>query len=215
MIAKTKTRGFNIFLVALSWTALLLELFIIVKADVSNHLTVFNGLDRYFSYFTITTNLFVAMVFTAQLYKNGNSKFWNFFTRYNVISCATGAIIVVCIVYHFLLSGTHNIIATFDLIVDRILHYILPPLTIVFWWLVVPKNKINFLGVLAWLTYPLVYLIYILIRGAIMHSYPYDFINVDKNGMAATLQFAASLFAFYIFLGCILVSINRFVKRIN
>ncbi len=214
MLIKSKPSLFNVFLPFLSWTALILELYIILKADIDANLGFTAGIDRYFSYFTIVTNLFVAVVFTAQLYKNKQNKFWHFFARNNVISCATAAIIVVCIVYHYLLSSTHKL-QGFNYIVDRTLHYVIPPLTIIFWWLVVPKNKINFIGVLSWLVYPLAYFMYILIRGALTHMYPYDFINVDKNGFLATLQFAGGLFAFYIFLGFILVGINKFIKRVR
>lgn len=45
-----------------------------------------------------------------------------------------------------------------------------------------PKRKISFKRSLVWLAFPLLYLLYSLIRGAAVGWYPYPFLNPNNHG---------------------------------
>jgi hypothetical protein len=211
MQQKSNKKKLALFLALFSWVALVLELYIMIRENLQNGNTVGAAISSFFCYFTIITNLFVALVFTATLFKNSNTIFWNFFNNNNVISSATCAIIVVGLVFHFMLRNLNHL-EGLQFIVDRYLHYITPVLTIIFWVLMVPAKQLQFPAIAKWLVYPLTYFAYILIRGAIIHQYPYGFVDVDKIGMAATLKNSAGLFGLYIFLSVIFVVINKLRK---
>ncbi len=195
----------------LSWLALALEMYVMINESLLAGKTAGDAISNYFCYFTIITNLFVALVFTAAALKNTTNRFWLFFKNNNVMSSATSAIIVVGLVFHFMLRNLNHL-EGLQLIVDRYLHYITPVLTIIFWVVMVPAKQLQFSAIGKWLLYPLAYFGYILIRGALLHQYPYGFVDVDKIGMVATLKNSGGLFVLYIFLSLIFVSINRLRK---
>jgi hypothetical protein len=211
MLQKNNKNNLALIFAILSWAALSLELYVMINESVQAGGTAGSAISSYFCYFTILTNLFVAFVFTAPLFKNNKTKFWGFFNNHNVISSATCAVIVVGLVFHFMLRNLNHL-EGLQLIVDRYLHYITPVLAIIFWAVMVPAKQLQFPAIAKWLLYPIAYFGYILIRGAILHHYPYGFVDVDKIGMAATLKNSAGLFGLYIFLSAIFVSINRLRK---
>ena len=67
-------------------------------------------------------------------------------------------------------------------VVDELLHTVIPILCLIFWWNYVRSQKLVWGNAYAWLIYPLLYILCILIRGAASGFYPYPFINVVALG---------------------------------
>ncbi|WP_332844201.1 Pr6Pr family membrane protein [Duganella violaceipulchra] len=65
------------------------------------------GAVLYFGFFTITSNLFVALVLTLPL-AVGGTRAGRWFASDSTLSCATTAIVFVCIASHFLLRHVWN-----------------------------------------------------------------------------------------------------------
>ncbi len=62
---------------------------------------------------------------------------------------------------------------------------------------------------LAWAVWPLAYLVYALLRGAWLQSYPYPFIDVSTLGYPQALLNSAGLLVVFLVLGSALVGIGR------
>ena len=117
-------------------------------------------------------------------------------------------ITIVGLVYHFLLA---NIWSPTGLqkIADVSLHYIVPVLYIFYWLLFVKKGEQQYNNSLTWMLYPLLYCVYALIRGAIVHEYPYPFIDVTEHGYGIVLRNSLLLAAGYLLVGLLLILIDK------
>jgi hypothetical protein len=66
-----------------------------------------------------------------------------------------------------------------------------------------------------WGVYPTTYLIYVLIRGRFVGSYPYGFIDPLAIGYERTMINAVGLLIVFIAIGLILVALSRLQRRAN
>jgi len=162
---------------ALAWFAVAAQFYLIL---VNRVLPVFETIIKFFSYFTILTNIIVALCFTALLIKQ-DSKRGNFLSQPKVLTATAVYITVVGIVYNLVLRSVWNP-QGLQLIVDELLHSFIPTLFVLYWWIFAPKNELQWKDALRWLLYPLTYFIYILIRGKFSGQYPYPFIDVGNLG---------------------------------
>lgn len=70
---------------------------------------------------------------------------------------------------------------------NTVLHYIMPMAVIVDWLVAGRVAPIRYRSALAWLLFPVAYLVYSLIRGPIAHWYPYPFVNPATHGYLGVL----------------------------
>ncbi len=90
----------------------------------------------------------------------------------------------------------------------------MPALYLIYWWFYFPRVALRWSSPLIWCLYPAVYLVYVLIRGAIIGSYPYGFIDPIAIGYQRTMINAVGLLAVFIALGLFLVALGRLQRRI-
>ena len=135
---------------------------------------------RYFSYFTILTNILVAICFSALAFYPA-SRSGKYFTKTPVITAITSYILFVGLGYQFLLRHIWDP-AGLQWIADELLHSIIPLFVFVFWLITVSKDKFSWMTVLTWTIYPIVYFAFVMLRGAASGFYPYYFIDVSKIG---------------------------------
>jgi hypothetical protein len=83
------------------------------------------------------------------------------------------------------------------MIADNILHAFIPFLMLVYWILFLSAKKIKVQTIPYWLIYPVVYLVYTLIRGSFVDFYPYPFVNVNKLGYNKVLLNSSFLVLFF------------------
>jgi hypothetical protein len=72
-----------------------------------------------------------------------------------------------------------------DYLADKLLHVVVPLLAVVGWVAFGPRGRVRGRDVLAALVFPVVWLGYTLVRGAVTGFYPYPFLDVDDRGYAA------------------------------
>jgi hypothetical protein len=194
-------------LALVSWAGVLLQLWLSINLALANDKTAGDGLVAYLGYFTVLTNLFVALTATLPLIA-GSSRLGRWFGKPMVLGCATTAIVLVGIVYHLLLR---NVWAPqgFQLLADNVLHYAVPIATLAYWIVYPPRAKLSLLAPLVWCLYPVCYLVYVLIRGAVLGSYPYHFIDVASLGYRQTLINGLGLLAAFLAVGAVVVAIAR------
>ncbi len=147
-----------------------------------NHLRENGGFRpaNFFSFFTIESNLFASAIFLLGALTSlrfSQSRTWDM-----VRGAAALYMITTGVVYGLLLSGYQEELQTTIPWVDTVLHKLFPLVLFADWLICPPVNRIPFKRALIWLTYPLVYCAYSLIRGPIVDWYPYPFLNPDSAG---------------------------------
>ena len=166
---------------------------------------------RFFSFFTILTNSLVAIYFTALAFtKNQESKLIG---RPGTLAAITIYITMVGLVYQFALRHIWKP-QGLQLIVNELLHSVIPVLVIIFWYLYETTKPVKYAQIFKWAIYPLAYLIYILVRGSFSNFYPYPFIDVSNLGMAKVLTNAGVILVMFLTIAALLLFIGKsIIKR--
>lgn len=135
---------------------------------------------NFFSYFTIESNILAAFVFMVM----GSAGILGITLKKRTLfrGAAVLYMVITGIVYASLLSGLDVDLGVTAPWINVILHYIMPIAVLLDWFIDPPDNHIPFKSALIWTTFPLLYLIYSLVRGEITNWYPYPFLNPATNG---------------------------------
>ncbi len=162
---------------------------------------------RFFSFFTILTNLLAAAALLVPLIAP-RSAIGAFLDRPGVRTAITGYIIIVGVVYFLLLRGlSHR--QGWPLHIEEMLHYVTPPLFVIDWLAFVDKRELDWrIGPRA-LAYPLAYIAWTLVHGAATGWYPYPFVDVDDLGYPQVLGNIVGLIAIFLVLEVALAAIGR------
>ena len=190
-----------------AWFGLVLQLYLIVEAAPRNHLSLPAEVLRFFSYFTILTNLMVAISHTCILIRP-SSRWGKFFSRPEVQNAIALYIGVVGLVYSIALRHVWNPTG-WQLVADRVLHDLVPLLSILYWAFFVPKRSLQWKHPLWWLSYPAICLVLVLIRGALIDKYPYHFIDRNLLAWPEMIRNITVLLAVFAGLGFLIVGISR------
>lgn len=166
---------------------------------------------RFFSYFTILTNILVAVYLSSMaLYKNNDS----LFHKPGTLTAVTTYITIVGLVYQFILRSTWNPTGM-QKVVDELLHSVMPVLTIIYWYLYEQKRTVFFKQIPAWLIYPLAYLVFILLRGQFSGFYPYPFVDVGNIGLSKALINSGILVAIFYAVCAAFITIGKIITPRN
>lgn len=157
-------------------------------------------------FFTILTNGLLAIVF-ANIAARGIRVL-----PPQVLAGTVSAIVLVGVVFALLLQDARPI-AGAAAAADFLMHKATPVLALVFWLLYAPKGRLGWRDPLNWSIYPLVYLIYALIRGHFEGVYPYPFIDVAANGWTQVIVTAAVIAVGFIGAGQLMVLLDRWLAR--
>lgn len=191
----TKQRAFAIA-AAISWFYLALSL--TLKAfnvypplevlphaygDNSDGIAGFLGrIFDWFSYFTILSNIVVAVVTTMlarSLHRTSTT--WSTLRMDSLVMIS-----VTGLVYAIVLAPAANP-QGLELVTNSLGHYIIPALTVVLWLLIGPRKQLRPITIFTALIIPIIWAIYTLIRGAIINGYPYGFLNVAELGLGTAI----------------------------
>jgi hypothetical protein len=166
---------------------------------------------HFFSFFTIQTNLLVAVALTLPVIGAGTGP-GRWAASEGVRAGVTMYAVVVGLVYHFLLHATWNPQGLYQ-VANISLHYVMP-VAILFDWLVfTPNGRLRWIDAGKWLAFPLIYSVWLLLLGAFSGWYPYWFIDVPELGLGRTLRNLFGLLAFFGIVGLIVVAIDRTLGR--
>lgn len=149
-------------------------------------------------YFTILSNVFVALTATAQA---GAPGAW--LAKPSVRGCATTAIVLVGLGYHLLLRALWDP-QGWQRVADDLLHYAVPIAALLHWLLFPSREPLPATAPLRWLAYPLAYVVWVLARGAWLGTYPYPFVDVDALGYGRVVLNAAGLLLVFLATGALM-----------
>ncbi len=193
-----------------AWFALLLQFPLSIATSRANGMTLIAAVIAYFSFFTILTNLIVAIGLTLSLLAPKSR--WGSFLSSAVVASGTALYIaMVGTVYSLLLRHLWNP-EGLQKIADVILHDVVPLMYVAYWILFVPKSGLRWKDTLSWSIYPLIYLAWILMRGAISGRYPYPFVDAGQLGYPQVLLNSAMLLAGFLVVGLAVVAVARWQR---
>ena len=197
-------RGWRILFAIVGWVGLLAQYALSLDAGTRS---VFGSTVVFFSYFTVLTNLLVALALTAPaLFPDSRIGRWT--ASEGVRAAVAMYIAVVGLIYHTLLDATWNPQGLL-VYVNQVLHTVMPIAFVLDWLLFVPKGRLRWIDPVKWLAYPLLYGLWTVIHGQLIGWYPYWFIDIGALGWErAGVNFAA-LLAFFLVLGLIVAAMDR------
>lgn len=135
-----------------------------------------------FSYFTVESNLIAAAVFVLAAIAIVRKKGFGNWFRY-LRGGAVLYMLITAIVYALLLQNNPDANPTLGFDWKNFVLHQLGPIFIIAWWLLWPSAKaISAREAWWWLVFPVVWIIYTLIRASVTGWYPYPFLNPDKVG---------------------------------
>lgn len=203
----SRGNSFAVPLAALGWFSVLLQCVLSVASAIRHGGTIGGGLVSFLGYFTILTNLLVCVSLTLPLAAPA-SRLGKFFARPDAVTGVATSIVFVGISYHVLLRNVWNP-QGWDLLANLLLHYVMPILYLVYWWLNYSRAALRWVVPVTWGVYPTLYLVYALLRGRLIGSYPYSFIDAGAIGYEKTAINGFGLLFVFIVLGLALVALSR------
>jgi len=192
---------FGTIVAFLSWFSILFQLYL-TTGSIAN----------LFSYFTILCNLLVASSVTFSIFLP-KTQVGIYFSSVSVQTAIALYIFIVALVYNSVLRGL-LILEGWQIVVDNMLHVVIPILYLLYWFFFVPKTYLNWKNGMYWILFPLIYLIYSLIRGAIVQWYPYPFLNAAKYGYNQVIFNIGIMILVFFSAGAILIAANnKIIKK--
>jgi hypothetical protein len=201
-------RVYLLVLAIVGWFALIGQFYLILN---NRQTSVLETITRYFTFFTILTNILIAAGSTLILLKP-LSGWGKFFSKATTLTAIAVNITIV--------GATYNIILRFlwnpqgmQRVVDELLHLVIPLAFILFWLIFVPKGQVKWNNIPLWTVYPLAYLAVILIRGALSGYYPYPFLEVTQLRYPHVLLNCAGIAVAFIIVAILFVGVDKLMSK--
>ncbi|MBG6139044.1 Pr6Pr family membrane protein [Longispora fulva] len=147
-------------------------------------------IGNFFSFFTILSNLLTVVTFLLCA-RYGSRRFDQLRGAVTLYMTTTG------IVYAILLSGIK--VDTTVPWCNFVVHRLMPVVVLLDWVLDPPHRRLEFRRVLLWLVFPIAYLGYSLVRGPIVHWYPYPFLDPRRDGGYGRVAMTSAVIAIVVF----------------
>lgn len=199
-----KRNTLNIIGATISWFAVFGQLVLII---LNRQAGVFETVIRFFSFFTILTNILVAFYFIAQIC---NIRILKFLKNDTSLTAITAFILIVGLVYQFVLRFIWEPTG-WQMVIDELLHTIIPSYVLLYWFFYVKLSSFNSRHLAVWLLYPFIYFAFVLLRGS--GYYPYPFINVQEIGYSKVFFNFIALSVLVMVLMGLLYLLARFLKK--
>jgi hypothetical protein len=200
---KNYLTGYKLGFALLGFSALITEMVATVERGTFNA-------GNFFSFFTVGSNILAVVAFLIgafAVYSGKKSRAIDYFR-----GAVTFFMVITGIVFATLLSGVQGVQLTAVPWDNIVLHYIIPIAITIDWFMDHPKYRFATRDVLGWLIFPVVYLVYSLIRGSIVNWYPYPFLNPANGGYTQILITSLIILAGGIVLALV---INRFGGKLK
>jgi hypothetical protein len=191
--------------------ALILQFSLSIPLRVGNGDSLWGALVYFFTFFTILTNLALVLIYASELWPR---QWLNWFRRPATRGMMVAAIILVMGFYHFVLAATWNPEGLSKL-ADISLHYVTPVFYVAWWVIFMVHGKLKFADIPRMLLPPTIYLIYVMIRGAVVTEYPYPILEAHKLGYTTVAINVLGVLVGLTVLCAIIVAIDRALTRMD
>ncbi len=155
-------------------TTLSLLIFIALIIQSLELIETGSSLVNFFSYFTILSNVFAAVLFLMLAFNVNKSALID-----HLKGSATLYMLITLLGFIVLFGGDKGFLLSW---VNIVFHYLAPIVVLIDWILFPISTKISFKSALVWTVPPTLYFIYCLVRGVITSWYPYPFLDPERIG---------------------------------
>lgn len=194
-----------------AWLALIGQYYLMTRGTTGSEF-LFRTVN-FFSYFTILSNIMVALVTTATALIPRSAP-GRLLMRPGVATAVALYIGVTGIIYFSILRHLWQP-KGIDLAVDAALHYATPILYLIFWLFAVIKGKLTVDVVGKMLVFPALYAVYSLIRGPFANWYPYPFLDAGQHGYGQVAVNIVGVIILFAVFALILFGIDRAIGRMR
>jgi hypothetical protein len=172
---------------------------------------------EYFAYFSIVTAIFAGallLVVGVRALRNLEEG-----KRLEIAKLSlTVAMVVVGVVYHALLSGVANDVRDGDYVwpvfPNEFIHTYAPILIVLEYLISQKAFNIRLRAALWVAVFPLVWLVFSVIRGSITNWWPYWFINPNgEAGLVGMISYIGAITAFFLTLGFIVLGVKKLLRK--
>jgi hypothetical protein len=206
MARKAMSRSIAGVGLAIGLAGLILQFAITIPASMAAGRSLFLSVVYYFSFFTILTNIVLVLVYAGVVFERAE---WLALIR-RPITAATAATTIALVMgfYHFVLADLWHPQGLF-LVCDVTLHYVTPILYLGWFVAFARSQSLALADIPKVLIYPLVYVAYALLRGAIVGEYPYPVLEANRIGYGQVVVNSAGLLLIVLILGAVAIGIDR------
>lgn len=202
-----KGRSWIAAVAVVGWFALALQLYLVLAMRYEVQASLLGGLVNFFSYFTVLSNTLAAAAFTAAASVPATATA-RFFQRPGVVGGITCSLLLVGIAYSLLLRSLWQP-QGWQWLVNELLHDVMPLLCLGFWWWAVPRGHLRGWHLPLWALYPVAYFGFTLLRGQVIGTWPYPFLDVGALGYPRVLLNALMILAGFLGIGAVLWAVDR------
>jgi hypothetical protein len=156
------------------------------------------------SFFTIQSNILVLIVAaTLVINPHRDGRFWRVLRLDALLGITITGLVFDLILIHYVHPSGWQLVATIGF------HYIAPWATLLGWLLFGPRPRID-RRTMAWaFVWPVAWIAYTFIRGALIDWYPYPFLDVQEIGYWAAIRNTG----FVIIIAIVLVAVFHYIDR--
>ena len=207
-MTRDRARGLHIITAAFAIGALLLQTGLVINGaavlDETNPPGLATRLGRLVSYFTIQSNLLIAITATTLARDpDREGRAW----RAARLAAIVG-ITVTGLVHFFLLRPLLDL-EGWNWVADKALHMVVPLLALAAWLLAGPRPRVD-RHAMAWaLAWPLAWLTWTLVVGGISGWYPYPFLDVEAEGAASVAVVSLGITVLFVALIAAAYAVDR------
>ena len=141
---------------------------------------------RFFSFFTVQSNILVLVAAVSLVQSpRRDGPLWRVVRLDAVLAIAVTGVV------HYQVLRPIQDLGGWDAVADILLHVVSPIIAVMGWLVFGPRPRISWTDVARSAVWPVAWLAYTLLHGAISEWYPYPFIDVTEIGYGRTLINAA------------------------
>ncbi|MCC0024839.1 MAG: Pr6Pr family membrane protein [Hyphomicrobiaceae bacterium] len=181
--------------------------------SVNNYLgegmSFLGALVRYLSFLTILTNASIVLIFLAGIRPSAR---WLRPFRAPFARATTAAVITLVAVYYHLVLAADNHEVGVGKVNDILFHYVQPALYLIWFFAFARSSSLRYPQALTMLVPPMVYLAWVLARGAVTGMYPYDVVDAGKFGYLTVAKGVGMLIAAGFILNLFYIAVDRTAK---
>jgi hypothetical protein len=182
LVAETKACAWFGLTALAVFAGIVIQVFVSANAKAEFFHSAGGRVFNVFCFFTIQSNLIVGV--TSLLLALNPHRSSTVFKAFRLTGLV--AITVTGIVFHAVLARLLDL-ESWGLVANNLVHTVVPVMAVLGWLMFGPRGLTSRRVVWLSVLFPIAWLIFVLIRGPIVHFYPYPFVDVIKLGYVRVL----------------------------
>jgi hypothetical protein len=203
-----RSRSVHLVVAVVAWFAVVFQLVLVIQGSAvlveDDPPGMGERIYRFFAYFTIQSNILVALSSTV-LARNpvDDRQAWRVVRLAGLVG-----ITVTGLVHFFLLRPLLDLDGA-DWVADKLLHMVVPVLAIAAWAWVGPRPRCTWREAAYALVWPLVWLVWTLVVGQVDGWVPYPFLDAGDEGWGAVAVVSVGITALFVALFALFIWLDR------